>query len=849
MKKIDLRGQWRLCAGKQVVQGHLPGCNYTDLYRGGHIPDPFVELNEYAVQEIARQDWKYLLEFDLDDDFLESDRIDLCLSGVDCLAAITLNGEKLAETNNAHRDFRLPCKDFLRRRNILEIDFAAPLTAVERLDEKRRVPQFAMSEPGAAQLRKPICHFGWDWGPVIAFSGVTGRLELEGYKHRLEDVRVEQTHVFGSAVLCVNARASCQNGNLRIDVTAPDSSPISQTIKFEDGALHTDVVIDDPQLWWCNGLGEQPLYSVKLELCDGETILDTWERKIGLRTIQLDTAPDKWGEQFRFIVNGVPIFAKGANWIPYDISPGRADKNLLIKLLEDAKHANMNMIRVWGGGYYESDEFYDLCDRLGLLVWQDCAFACAMYPLDDADYLANVKEEIEDNVKRLRHHASLALWCGNNEIQRAAWGYWRHRKLLKAHNDFFFKTLPEWINTHDGSRPYWPSSPCSSVKSPKNTGDLNRGDTHLWHVWHRCSPVEAYRKMPTRFCSEYGMESFPCRATIEKFAPKPESRRLLSAVMLSHQKCRSGNTKMRYYILSKFLEPMHFDDFCTLSQIMQGEAMRHAADFWRCNMGRCNGSLYWQYNDCWPTASWSGIDYYGEYKALQYMARRFNAPISAVALIDENPRKGFPLYVINETRNEFRGRLRCTYVALNGKGLEHIDIPIEAKPTQAAFLLHCKASVGPYEKVGLVLELFDENDVLIHTQTYLQVKDKEAHLLPPEITVTQVSERNAQAFFTLQTQYWARFVHLEIDGIKTPFSDNFFDIPSGKSVTISVAIPQGESAENLVKRLKIRSIADMEWKSTPHQDKIARLKILASIKTHNFKSHPLREWECAEKID
>ena len=886
MKHFPLDGDWllRCMADGSERPGRLPGCNYTDLWKNGEMPDPYAGKNEYAVQDVARRDYVYLREFDLPEDFLLEDGTDLVLSGVDCLAEITLNGRTVAHTDNAHRTYRLPVRDFLSAgKNEIAIEFKAPLTEAERLNEKRKIPQFAMSEPGAAQLRKAICHFGWDWGPVIAFSGVTGELRLEAYSRRWEDLRVMQEHRDGIVALDVTAElqrdaalvqrasnARPYTAQLRLIVTAPDGTEYTASAEIKDSAANAKIVIENPELWWCNGLGEQPLYTVRAELCADGKVCDTWEKQIGLRTIELDTAPDKWGTQFRFIVNGVPIFAKGANWIPYDFMPSRhgrqqeraltsiesedttprqnasTESGQLEYLLQSAKAANMNMLRVWGGGYYESDEFYRLCDENGLLVWQDCAFACALYPLDEPEYLENVHAEIIDNVRRLRHHASLALWCGNNEIQYASWGYTPYKKLMDTHNRFFFEALKQWINGSDGVTAYWPSSPCSG-DSPKNPRDLNRGDTHLWHVWHGCKAVESYRDKPTRFCSEYGMESFPARATLESFIESPEDMRLLSPVMLSHQKCRSGNVKMRYYILSKFREPRDFGDFCTLSQIMQAEAMRHAADFWRCNMGRCNGSLYWQYNDCWPTASWAGLDYFGRWKALQYRARHFNAPLSAVALLDgsRNLKNGVPAYVINETKENFYGSLRWRFVGLDGNAFPGGEVPVKADAARSTPLGNIiDGRPADLRGCALILELLDANGDCVHTQHYLLADEKHAKLLPPDIRVTEVSEIDGRAYFTLSAKNYARFVQLDIPGIDTPFSDNFFDIPGGESVTVSIEIPEGKTAGELADNLQIRSVADIPWVGSPLRDKFARLGILLNLGTHKFRNYPLREWEC-----
>ncbi|MDR1408985.1 MAG: hypothetical protein LBJ12_01655 [Oscillospiraceae bacterium] len=850
MHDFPLSGDWRLRNLKDGGEcaGHLPGCTYTDLWRAGEIPDPYDERNEFALQWVARRDYCYYRSFDLPENFTHEDSVDLVLSGVDTLAEIRLNGHSFASTDNAHRTYRLPAKGYLRAgTNEIAITFHAPLTEVERLNAKRKVPQLAMCEPGASQLRKAISHFGWDWGPVLAGCGINGELHLEAYACRWNEVHVTQKHCDDSVLLNIAAHAEHGGAEMRCVVTAPDGTAYTHAALLHNSKANAQIQIENPALWWCNGLGEQPLYTICVQLLEGGEVHDSWERKIGLRTIALDTAPDKWGTQFRFWVNGVPIFAKGANWIPQDSMPGRQGTEQLAFLIQSAKDANMNMLRVWGGGYYESDGFYRLCDENGILVWQDCAFACALYPLDEAEYRAKLRAEIIDNVRRLRHHACLALWNGNNEIQSAARGYIGQKKLLATHNHFFFETLRQWIDDEDGVTPYWPGSP-SNGDTPTKPNDYGRGDTHLWTVWHACLPIEAYRKIPTRFCSEYGVESFPAWETLKAIAKNADDMRLFSPVMLAHQKCRSGNAKMRYYILSKFQEPRDFCDFAMLSQILQAEAMRHAADFWRCNMGRCNGSLYWQFNDCWPTASWAGIDYFGRWKALQYRARHFNAPLSAIALLDGGLKNGAPVYVVNETREAFCGILRWRFVCLDGSKWKSGEIPVKAGSAQSTLLGRLKdcreyAPMPDLRNGALVLELCNEKGACVHKQHYLLTRDKDARLLPPEIDVTQVSEHDRRAYFTLMARHYARFVQLVIPGLDAPFSDNFFDISGGESITVSVPLPEDKTAHELADSLQIRSVADIPWQGTPLHDRMIQLGILLNPKTHRFRNYPQREWE------
>ncbi|MCG8480879.1 MAG: glycoside hydrolase family 2 protein, partial [Spirochaetales bacterium] len=365
--------------------------------------------------------------------------------------------------------------------------------------------------------------------------------------------------------------------------------------------------------------------------------------RIGLRTLELDTARDEWGRNFRFVINGVPIFAKGANWIPSDSFIGRTTPEDLRYLLHSARETNMNMVRVWGGGYYGSDDFYDLCDELGLLVWQDFAFACSPYPLYDPQFRESVRCEVVDNVRRLRHHPSLALWCGSNEIDMMAMLWKRHKKIHRATREFFHDILPRWVGEEDAVTPYWPGSPSSGINRPKPNA-LHEGDTHLWQVWHGLMPIELFGKMPTRFCSEFGMESLPSRNAIAQFSAD-EDLSLFDPVMLAHQKSAGGNQKMLFYLLAKYRKPTSLDDFIYLSQIVQSETIREATEGWKRRIGRCNGALYWQLNDCWPVASWAGIDYSKTWKAVFYRSASVYRMISA-NLTREGGRVA--IYLVNE---------------------------------------------------------------------------------------------------------------------------------------------------------------------------------------------------------
>ena len=843
MKRLDLSGAWTLQKqdGTQLP-GHIPGCNYLDLLAADAIPDPFYGLNEFAATKIAEEDWLYLRQFEVSAELLARETVELVLSGVDTLAEISLNGKALAQTNNSHRSYRFAVKALLREgENTLSVLLRSPVKFALAAQEKRKMPGMAMGIRGIAQLRKPQCHFGWDWGPILPPSGITGEVALEVFDAlRIADCVITQTHTADAVTLRVRAETtggSAGDGLMLCSVTAPDGEVRSAECILQNGSAEAEFRIENPQLWWCKGLGEQPLYAVTIRAELG-TETDELTKNIGLRTITLNTDDDKWGRNFCFSVNGVPIFAKGANWIPADSFINRQTPEQLEWYIKSAADANMNMLRIWGGGYYESDLFYALCDQYGILIWQDFGFACALYPLDEPEFLENVHQEVIDNVKRLRHHASLALWCGNNEIQMsgALWRSSRQTALYAVNNDFFFRILRGWVGELDAQTVYWPGSPSAGI-SEKDAVNMHKGDAHLWTVWHGMRPIEAYRKMPARFCSEYGMESFPSMETLRTVTDEPESS-IFSPVMLSHQKCGSGNAKILYYLLAKYRNPASLADFVYLSQLMQAETMRYATEFWRRSRTHCHGSLYWQYNDCWPVASWAGIDYGQRYKALQYLAKRFNAMQCVCADLYD---KYADFYVINDCNAPLNGYLHWRIVTLDGKnvkqGKKKISVPAcEAhKVTHLAYRDYLKK--GQEKHCALLLRLTDADGNTLHEQRCLPVPDKESALQKPKLATT-LAEQNGLCTLTLCSNTYARFVRVEFDGLSPVLSDNYFDLPAGEPYSVTFELPQGTSVATLEEKIRLHSLADVAYKGSAADDKRIRLSILLNPKTHLTLSPP-----------
>ncbi len=838
MLKQSLSGAWELTDSKDAVKisGHLPGCNFLDLMENGVIKDPFWGENEKDMMEYIERDYEYSRAFDSDSGLLDNDSIDLVISGLDTLAEVSLNGKVIAKTNNVHRTYRFPVKEFLKEEgNQIRIHFFSPLPYLEEKNKEDNLKfHTGMGIEGISHIRKVQCHFGWDWGPVLPPVGISGSIELEGYSMaRIQQTSIRQEHNTESVVLYISTDILTYHNSptLKISKTTPDFL-LKTSIHYPSGKkeilesnisgdiAEQGIKIENPQLWWCNGLGDQPLYGITVELFDGDKLLDEKHKNIGLRTIALDTQKDHIGNNFRFLMNGVPIFVKGADWIPSDSFITRTLREDLEFYIAGAKDANMNMLRVWGGGYYESDTFYDLCDRYGILVWQDFGFACLPYPFYNQDFLDSVELEVRDNVQRIKHHPSLALWCGNNEIELMTMFMKMSARLKEANATFFHDTLKNWVQKEDGITPYWPGSPNSGAPYDK-PNDFKRGDTHLWQVWHGMLPIEHFRKMPTRFCSEFGMESLPSMKAVRTFTDKKEPD-IFDSVMMAHQKSKGGNQKMLFYLLAKFRNPVRFEDFVYLSQIVQAETIREATEEWKRNIGKCNGAIYWQYNDCWPVASWAGIDYEKQYKAVIYSSRTFNQPLSASLDLRKDNAE---IYVVNEYPREEKVKLQCLIEDFSGNLIwqEEKSLTMKAVQSVKALSIPLRTVLKDKRKEDKVLVIhLLKGEKIIFTQNRLLVPDKEALLQNVKIT-KELKREGEKGILTLKADTYARYVFVDIPGVDTPLSDNFFDIRGNGTTSITFHMPKEAPDTKLLEQINLTTLAQVPFKGNKLTDKLLRL--------------------------
>ena len=822
MQTCTLNGTWQLSAGHRSLESvdmQIPGTVLSGLLAAGKIKDPFYRTNEDATRALFWKDYVFTRTFDVDEELLAQQHIVLVCEGLDTLAEISINGTFLAKTDNMHRTWKFQAKKLLHPgKNEIQIVFRSVLRFIEDYPYEAHkkinyIPCGSMK--GNQLLRKAHSMFGWDWGPQTIDAGIFRDIYLQGYSHaRIEDIRIHQQHAKNVSVqTSITLSESVPGQKLCVELSEDGADKPLQTKLCKtnaDGVAAVDFVIENPKLWWPNDYGDQPLYIVRTTLLDEDgTSLESITRRIGLRTLTISQEKDEWGNEFAFCVNGVKIFTRGGNYIPDDCLYTRITEKKLDYILESCRRAHFNCVRVWGGGYYPSDAFYDLCDEKGLIVWQDLMYACNVYDVTDA-FAENCRQETYDNVRRLRHHASLGLWCGNNEIE-SAWDHWgdfqKETPYLRAdYIRLFEEVLPKAVQEADGETFYWHSSP-SSGGCFDNPDDANRGDTHYWDVWHGQKPFTDYRKYFFRFCSEFGFQSFPCAKTVNSFTLE-DDRNIFSRVMESHQKNDAANGKMLYYLSENLRYPKDLTHLLYASQVLQGMAIKYGVDHWRRNRGRCMGTLYWQINDDWPAPSWFSIDYFGRWKALHYMAQKFYAP-HAVSMTLEDHR--CHVYFSNESFETTEYSLTLSIRDLSGNVLE----TYETKGNSPAFSAIETAVVDICSWEDQKDDIFLE--AVIHTKDQKVLKDVETLVpykyltLKSPVISTEAEETNDAFILHISSDCFAPFVALDFDDADVIFSDNFFHLTDKTVQDIIVKkedILQGhfENAEDFRKRLQILSL-------------------------------------------
>jgi beta-mannosidase len=806
--------------GKDVWhKAKVPGSVHTDLLANRLIEDPFYRDNESKLQWVGKADWEYRATFDVPAALLRRRNVELVFEGLDTYATVFLNDRQLLEADNMFRTWRVDAKPALKAGpNTLRVVFRSPINEVLPRMKTLGYELPASNDQGektSPHTRKAPYQYGWDWGPRFVTCGVWKPARLEAW----DDARLASLHVIqnnlgkDSAQLTADVEVESSGASdavILVEDPSDRRAAARQTVKLSPGAnrFALKLSIPNPQLWWPAGLGSQKLYTLRARLLSGAKVSDELSTRTGLRTLELRQQADAAGKSFMFVVNGVPVFAKGANWIPADSFPERVTRERYRHLLESARDANMNMLRVWGGGYYESDDFYELCDELGLMVWQDFMFACSMYPGDEK-FLESVRAEATDNVRRLRNHPSVVLWCGNNEVE-TAWHHWGWKQSLPAklwddYKKIFHGVLPEVVAKEDPSRPYWPSSPSSNLEEDSDSQRI--GDIHYWEVWHASKPFDFYERQRPRFMSEYGFQSFPLIETVNSYT-LPADHDIQSPVMLAHQKHPRGNQLIREYMLRDFPEPKDFDSFLYVSQVLQAEGIRVGAEHLRRIMPHNMGSLYWQLDDCWPVASWSSVDYSGRWKALQYYARRFYSPL----LVSPHEEGGVVrLYVVSDRTDRLPAVVRARLLDFGGRVLSETSVPVEVEPLRSKSYLSLPASV--------LLEGRDPASVFLHCEllvgggaassnAFFFRPFKELKLPAPNVTAQVERGWQSATRVSLSTDRLARAVHLSAEGLEGSFSDNFFDLLPGQKVSVEFRARRAVRPEELRRRLRVRTLSD-----------------------------------------
>ena len=833
VERLMLHDGWKFkqVRGRNWYSASVPGVVQTDLMAHEIIPDPFISMNEKAVQWVDKEDWEYETTVNITSAMLESQNLRLVFEGLDTYADVYLNNKKLITANNMFRSWRADCKDILKvGENKLRVYFHSPmkidLPKCLALDYAYPASNDQSENGGMLKYkvsvfaRKAGYHYGWDWGPRLVTMGIWRPVYIEHWN----DMRFDDVHISTSNVSKDSAEVEvvvdldsdiASTADLQV-IDASDSLVyVGRKVEVGRGTnqFKLSFTLKNPELWWSNGLGEPYLYNFKVLVKTTGKVFDSRVVPTGIRSIRLVTDRDLNGEgtTFYFELNGEPVFMKGANYIPNDSFLPRVTKERYRDVVARAVDANMNMLRVWGGGIYENDYFYELCDQRGILIWQDFMFACSMYPCDDK-MAENIRAEAIENVKRLRNHACLALWCGNNEMNEAwySWG-WKDRfeKAGVAHivkgeyERVFLNILPSVVKEFDPETDYRSSSPISDLY-PEERNDKS-GDRHYWKVWHGKEPFTTYEEVIPRFMSEYGFQSFPELSTVKGYTVDEKHWDIESDVMLAHQRHPCGNELVRIYMERNYRAPKDFRSFLYMSQLLQADGMRLAMEAHRRNMPYCMGTLYWQHNDCWPVASWSTSDYYGNWKASHYRTRKsYEDVIVSVTQKDGH----IPVYVVSDLRQTMDGEITLRLLDFKGAVLRERSESVKVGPNSSKKVLDLDFAdfMGPNMPSNVVASAVFKADGVKAQSIYFFTMLKMVKL--PKAKISRTIETFPGGFsIRLNSDHFARGVYLSVaDDKPLFFSDNYFDMLPGENQVVMVRTSINK--HEFEKKLRIISMCD-----------------------------------------
>lgn len=790
----------------------VPGVVHTDLLQNKIIEDPFFRLNERGLQWIDKEDWVYETCFTLAAGMMRKENMELVFEGLDTYADVYLNDECILKADNMFRRWSIPIRQYIREENnILKVYFHSPIK-IDVLKWDALPYQYPASNDQSENgglfnkkisifARKAGYHYGWDWGPRLVTSGIWRPVYIRAWSDlRINDVFIEQKEVgAGRAVIAGHVELDADKDMDGVLVTITDEvtgrvlGEWQADLKRGTNRVTVDFVLHKPKLWWSNGLGEPFLYRFRTDIIAGGELLDSKTERVGIRSLKVVHQPDKDGHTFYIELNGRPVFAKGANYIPSDNFLPRVTPENYKKTILDAAGVNMNMLRVWGGGIYENDVFYDLCDEYGIMIWQDFMFACSMYPAEGA-LLDNIHQEAVDNVKRLRNHACIALWCGNNECQDAwlGWGWKREierqnkeyaDKIWAQYRQQYHVTLPGVVREYAPGTFYWPSSPFAFEGEMSGTTD---GDRHYWSVWHGKAPISDYDSEKSRFFSEYGFQSFPEFESVKRYAPYPEDWDIRSEVMMSHQ--RGGdhaNGLIETYLLNEYKKPRDFRAFLYMNHVLQGDAIKTAIESHRRQMPYNMGTLFWQHNDCWPVASWASRDYYGRWKAQHYYVRKAYDDILISPVVEGDDLK---VYAVSDRLENTSGRLQLQVCQFDGTVVHHWDksVGISGNDSRVCFSAPlAKLLEGANRGTVYVRVDYTDKSGRVYHNNYCLGKQKDMDY--PKVDLqTEVRSIEGGYEVTVSADKFARAVCLSVADNESVYSDNYFDVQPKSSVQVQV---------------------------------------------------------------
>jgi beta-mannosidase len=827
---LDHGWQFRqiMASGAQAENGWLPatvpGDVHLDLLANKKIPDPFYRDNEAKLQWIEKESWEYQLSFEVTPELLARSNVDLVFDGLDAAAQVYVNDAQVLSADNSFRVWRVPVKGRLHAgKNLLRAVFPSPVKAAQEAAASDLFRLRSKTED-KTYIRKAAYEYGWDWGPRFVTSGIWKPVRIEAWdKARIADFAIHQRDV-SKDVAHLDAEVEIEAASAGIATVSvsyfqgtviagkPPSVQVNANLHAGSNVIDLPIEIQHPSLWYPAGYGEQTRYTFSAMILPGGGIPAAEQRTVitGLRTIVLHRMLDKWGRSFEFVVNGIPVFAKGADVIPFDSFPNRVTTANYRRILQSARDANMNMIRHWGGGYYETDEFYEICDELGIMVWQDFMFGNDWQPGTYA-FKQNIEAEAEDQVRRLRNHPSIVIWCGNNETE-SAFG-WAPRPSLPPDirlfmwQDYlteFSGILPRVVARLNPETPYWPSSPTADYEALSD--HYQSGDQHDWSVWHGRVPFSEYEKHHWRFVTEYGFQSFPEMRTVESFTQPEDRTGIFTPVMLAHQKNNEGNSIIQDYTAKDYPAPKDFPSFLYVSQVVQAEGIKIGAEHFRRLRPETMGSIFWQLNDCWPVASWSSIDYYGRWKALQYYARRFYAPI----LVSPHVEESLKVYIVSDKVKTEPATLRVRLMDFDGKVLLEESQKVQVAPLTSKVYLDwplkkmTDAGAQDTSQVFVVAELTVGGTQLSRNMVYL-APVKGVHLKPAQLTVETTGAKDSYKI-RITSPVLARSIYLSFGDLDVQIPDNYFDLLPGETAEIKAG--SSASLEALKAQLKVISLAD-----------------------------------------